>query len=95
MLLTECAASRGAQPVGYFEYGVASGDFEADSIVIWTRVTPSEDGRSDPIVVDWFVSTDSNDFSNATHTGSVSTSASRDWTVCTRYRVSDHHHLSM
>lgn len=70
-----------------FEHGVASGDFSADgadrgSIILWTRVTPSASSDDGNITVNWAVSTQRFEFdTNVVRTGSVSTSASRDWTV--------------
>lgn len=46
-----------------FQHGVASGDPLSDAVVIWTRVTPTEDatpgsGRGHPVAVRWEVAKD-------------------------------------
>lgn len=60
----------------YFIHGVASGDPDQNSVVIWTRV--SEIDR--PIEVNWQLATDAN-FNNTLKKGSFKTDASRDYTI--------------
>ena len=60
-----------------FNHGVASGDPFADSIVLWTRVTGTDDL---PIEVKWQLSR-SEDFSTIVTDGLVVTGAARDYTV--------------
>lgn len=62
---------------------VSSGDFEPNSIILWTRVTPTVSERSQSIAVNWFVSSNAFDFTDASlvKSGQVATDGSRDWTV--------------
>jgi len=60
-----------------FYHGVASGDPTAESVIIWTRVTPDIDG---PVEVEWRVSTDTT-FSDTIQSGTFTTDMSRDYTV--------------
>lgn len=59
-----------------FLHGIASGDPDATSVVIWTRVSHSES----PTDVGWRVATDSS-FQNIVARGQYRTDASRDYTV--------------
>jgi len=59
-----------------FSHGVASGDPDATSVVIWTRISNAL-GQSD---VQWHVATDV-DFRNVIASGQCRTDASRDYTV--------------
>lgn len=60
-----------------FQHGVASGDPMQDSLILWTRATPS---REEEFSVAWEVATDS-EFRNLVHTGTTKTDASKDYTV--------------
>lgn len=61
-----------------FQHGVASGDPLADSLIIWTRVSPE---RSDvSLEVTWQIA-ESSDFKVILHTAQVSTNSSADFTV--------------
>ncbi|MFO0016700.1 MAG: alkaline phosphatase D family protein, partial [Synechococcaceae cyanobacterium] len=64
-----------------FSHGVASGDPYADSVILWTRISPG-DGVIGPQTVQWEIAT-SADFAAGSikGSGSFSTSAARDWTV--------------
>ena len=62
---------------GQFLHGVASGDPAHDAVILWTRVTPSEQGE---VKVSWQVATDS-DFSDVIRDGNMTTTAERDYTV--------------
>lgn len=59
-----------------FQYGVASGDPDAESVVLWTQVTSHEDAAA----VTWEIATDQA-FENVVDSGSISTSSARDYTV--------------
>ena len=59
-----------------FAHGVASGDPEPNSVVIWTRVS----GSKDPVAVDWYVARDSEMLDVVSH-GQFTTNAQRDHTV--------------
>ena len=61
---------------GLFQHGVASGDPGSDSIVLWTRVTTVHPQAK----VMWEVATNS-DFRSTLSSGSITTSAERDYTV--------------
>jgi len=60
-----------------FDHGVASGDPLADSVIIWTRVTPEESGN---IKVGWQVSTDP-DFTNLVNEDYKTINEDTDFTV--------------
>ncbi len=60
-----------------FSHGVASGDPGIDRVVIWTRVTPEQNG---PVPVRWVVARDRN-LNNIVQQGVVETSDLRDYTV--------------
>jgi alkaline phosphatase D len=69
-------ARQGSEAV--FRHGVASGDPQRDRVVLWTRVTP---GRPDEVVdVGWMLARDAR-MSRVFASGSVRTSAARDFTV--------------
>ena len=59
-----------------FAHGVASGDPDTSSVVIWTRVS----GSRDPVAVDWYVATDADLLDVVAH-GQFTTNARRDHTV--------------
>ena len=59
-----------------FAHGIASGDLDQSSVVIWTRVS----GFSNTVDVSWTVATDA-DFRNIVRQGRLATSANRDHTV--------------
>lgn len=59
-----------------FAHGVASGDPDTTSVVIWTRVS----GIDDPVLVDWYVAKDPEMLEVVSH-GQFATDASRDHTV--------------
>jgi len=60
-----------------FYHGVASGDPLSDAVIIWTRVTPTQD---ETIEVDWEMATDTA-FANIIANGTFMTDESRDYTV--------------
>ncbi len=60
-----------------FYHGVASGDPLANQVIIWTRVTPSNDTT---ITVDWQIANDVN-FTSIANFGSVATDSSNDYCV--------------
>ena len=59
-----------------FRHGVASGDPLDDRVILWTRVTPDEDGN---VEVVWKVATDP-DLQSVVSRGSLTTGAWRDYT---------------
>jgi alkaline phosphatase D len=59
-----------------FLHGVASGDPHADSVVLWTRVTPGP-GASGPVAVSWHVLDGERDVAS----GTADATAERDYTV--------------
>ncbi len=76
-LLLPAACNRNDDAPGTaFLHGVASGDPNATSVVIWTRISNTA-GRTD---VTWRVATDS-EFRNVVTRGEYKTNASRDYTV--------------
>lgn len=62
-----------------FDHGVASGDPLADSLIIWTRVTPLDTATSS-IKVKWQASTDAN-FDTISHDGETDVTAATDFTL--------------
>ncbi len=62
-----------------FRHGVASGDPDATSVVLWTRVTPI-DASAGPIDARWEMSPDDS-FSDIVASGSARAHSARDWTV--------------
>ena len=69
-------ARQGSEAV--FRHGVASGDPLRDRVVLWTRVTPGTPGEV--VDVGWMIARDAR-MSRAVASGSVRTSAERDYTV--------------
>jgi alkaline phosphatase D len=72
-------------PNAYFAHGVASGDPRPDSVVLWTRVTPTTaskpgSGLGPTVTVRWQVSTSSS-FTSVVRSGQLSTGPARDHTV--------------
>ncbi|MFY1631831.1 alkaline phosphatase D family protein [Solwaraspora sp. WMMB335] len=72
-------------PGATFRHGVASGDPTPDGILLWTRVTPSEDalpgsGAGPDVTVTWQVASDP-EFTTVIDAGAVATGAARDHTV--------------
>lgn len=59
-----------------FGHGVASGDPDQSSVVIWTRIS----GSTTPVKVDWLVATDTA-FKHVVSSGIFTTDSSRDHTV--------------
>ena len=62
-----------------FYHGVASGDPMKDRVIIWTRVTPTDENQN-PVVVGWKVATDTA-MTNIVQSGSLITTYERDYTV--------------
>ncbi|HSG89925.1 MAG TPA: alkaline phosphatase D family protein [Pseudomonadales bacterium] len=61
-----------------FLHGVASGDPDSDSVVLWTRAAPGSEAG--PVQVDWYLYADPA-LSLLVARGSVTTDARRDWTT--------------
>ncbi len=71
--------------VSPFRHGVASGDPLPDAVVLWTRVTPTEQsvpgsGQGPRVAVRWEVALD-DAFTDVVRSGTVHTDAGRDHTV--------------
>ncbi|MFM9435032.1 alkaline phosphatase D [Janthinobacterium sp. CG_23.3] len=75
--LAACGGGNGATFSASFAHGVASGDPQADRVIIWTRATPSE---LRDFEVRWEVASDEQ-FAGVVKSGSVNTGAARDFTV--------------
>lgn len=74
-----------AQSHSWFQHGVASGDPTPDSVILWTRVTPSPDavpgsGRGSTVTLVWEVAREAS-ISTVVARGTVSTGPERDHTV--------------
>ena len=83
VLASQGQASAEDNPV--FQHSVASGDPTANSVIIWTRVTPTPDAvpgsnRGAPTRVRWEMATDPG-MGRIVRSGSVVTTAERDLTV--------------
>ena len=65
---------------GLFRHGVASGDPAATSVVLWTRISPAEEGSR--ALVAWEIAGDEG-FETVVASGETATGVSRDWTVKT------------
>ncbi|WP_298913820.1 alkaline phosphatase D family protein [uncultured Algimonas sp.] len=77
--LSACATTTGTPaPVApqVFRHGVASGDPQTDSLVLWTRVEPSSVRET----VEWIIAEDAA-LTQPVQRGTVTTDASRDFTV--------------
>ena len=75
LYLTTFAYALAADPT--FDHGVASGAPMADSIVLWTRVTPAD---ANPVSVNWEIST-TNTFATLQASGTVTAQSAQDYTV--------------
>jgi alkaline phosphatase D len=62
-----------------FYHGVASGDPLADRVIIWTRVTPDNNG-GDPIEVEWRIAKDTSMY-DIVNQGTYTANETRDYTV--------------
>ena len=68
-------------PIVAFNHGVASGDPYANSVILWTRITPPQ-SFNEPIDGTWQASLSAGfEPGSIVDSGTFSTSASRDWTV--------------
>ncbi len=64
-----------------FYHGVASGDPTANSVMLWTRVSPPDSiSITEAIELEWRIATD-REFENVVQSGTVSTDESSDYTV--------------
>jgi alkaline phosphatase D len=82
---TALAASPAEATSRYFRHGVASGDPRPHSVVLWTRVTPTDaatpgSGRGPRVAVRWQVARD-RAFTRVVARGKVMTGPARDHTV--------------
>ncbi len=75
--ISTCAVRYGENIPVAFKHGVASGDPTANSVILWTRVSPVRQGT---IVVSWRVATD-RAFSTLTHEGASLVTADTDYTL--------------
>jgi len=66
-----------AKAEGIFMHGVASGDPDHKSVVLWTRLSGIQDPEA---AYDWEIA-ETSDFAQLTSNGSGKTSPGRDWTV--------------
>lgn len=67
-----------ASPAAVFQHGVASGDPDGNSVVLWTRVTPRR--AADELTCCWRIASDAG-FRHVVDRGVVSTGSARDFTV--------------
>ncbi len=74
-IITTCSFALAAEPA--FVHGVASGAPMADSIVLWTRVTPAD---ANPVSVSWELSTSAR-FDSTQASGTVNAESAKDYTV--------------
>ena len=64
---------------GLFSHGIASGDPLSAAVILWTRITP-DNPMNGPIEVIWEMDKAA-DFGSLAASGTVTTSAAKDWTV--------------
>ena len=69
--------ARSDSRTGRFSHGIASGDPFKNSVMLWTRITPDEEGD---ISVTWEVS-DTEDFGSLINKGDIKTGKVKDYTV--------------
>lgn len=62
---------------GTFDHGVASGDPQTDSVMLWTRATPAFEGA---LIVGWEVATDDK-FTNLVNSGTSQVTSATDYTL--------------
>ncbi|PXW35470.1 UNVERIFIED_CONTAM: alkaline phosphatase D [Williamsia faeni] len=79
------ATAGGQAPGAVFRHGVASGDPLPDRVILWTRITPTDDatpgsGRGSATSVAWEVATDPG-FAAVVSSGTAATSPASDLTV--------------
>lgn len=67
-----------ANSTTHFQHGVASGDPDHESVVLWTRVTPRDHPGSTPCT--WQIASDA-EFKRVVDQGAVDISAAKDFTV--------------
>lgn len=63
-----------------FRHGIASGDPTHSAVILWTRVTPTEEGFEGELPVSWEVASDA-DFQNLVTNGSTSITGATDFTL--------------
>lgn len=73
------AAAEGAVPTDPFPWGVASGDPDATSVVVWTRVSPPA-GSEGAVVLTWELAADER-FEERTASGDVEVTAADGYTA--------------
>ena len=71
-----CTITATRDTADVFVHGVASGDPDATSVVLWTRIS----GFNSSVIVDWRIASDA-DFRNIVADGDFRTHAGRDYTV--------------
>jgi len=71
-----CTTTATRDTADVFVHGVASGDPDATSVVLWTRIS----GFNSSVIVDWRIASDA-DFRNIVADGDFRTHAGRDYTV--------------
>ena len=64
---------------GLFSHGIASGDPLSAAVILWTRITP-DNPMDGPLEVIWEMDK-ADDFGSLAASGTVTTSAAKDWTV--------------
>jgi alkaline phosphatase D len=77
--LSGCLSSNDSAPSVRFDHGVASGDPQQQSVILWTRITP-EDPAVDTLRVSWEVATDSR-FDNIVRSGGTTVERAHDYTL--------------
>ncbi|WP_252176262.1 alkaline phosphatase D family protein [Endozoicomonas sp. 4G] len=63
-----------------FQHGVASGDPTQEAVILWTRVTPTEEGYTGEVLVRWEVATDKA-FTDLVTNGAARVSGATDYTL--------------
>lgn len=66
-----------SNPVKYFLHGVASGDPLSSQVIIWTKISPDQEGS---VVIKWFIAGDA-EFKKIIQSGEVITNTDKDYTI--------------
>ena len=69
-----------ADGASIFRHGVASGDPQADRVILWTRVTPADGAAPRPVDVRWTIANDEA-LTRVVARGSAQALPARDFTV--------------
>lgn len=75
----EMLSADATRATGAFAHGIASGDPRADSVILWTRLTP-ENVNGGPVILTWKMS-ETTDFATITAQGATEANVAKNWAV--------------